>query len=324
MAVARALTDVLNPAQQQVVDLLGTKPEDELPAFDPALRDNLRTELEAGLEPVLGLLPEKASLYVSKHQLTMALGCEARLLAERDCSFEWTVPLARGTVAHKAIELSTQLSGETPMTLVDEAVASLMAKDTSLADWLNKSSAVDRAELQQEANDRVAKFLECFPPLRRQWTPVTESRLRVELFDARIVLIGRSDLTLGRSQGSAARKVIIDLKTGGFSPSHGDDLRFYALLETIRVGVPPRLTASYYLDSGRPFPERVTEGVLHAAVERTIGGTLRLAGLLHGGAVARKLPGTSCRWCAALGSCAEGQAFLDVDRPVDAFAGSGA
>ena len=96
----------------------------------------------------------------------------------------------------------------------------------------------------------MSKFLECFPPLRAAWRPVTESRLIVELCGSRIRVQGKVDLTIGTADGLRAGKVIIDLKSGVASTSHRDDLRFYALLETIRIGVPPRLIASYYLDQG--------------------------------------------------------------------------
>jgi len=310
----------LNPAQQQVLEMLGAHDPDDRPLFDADLRDELHADLVDGLAPVVEQLPPGGVLCLSKHQLSSVHGCETRLLAEKDEPFEWTVALARGTVAHKAIELSVFLGGETPpMALVEEAIASLLGKDTALADWLERLSPTEHAELQLEANDRVAKFLECFPPLSRRWVPVTESRLRVELFDGKVLLLGRSDLTLGRPQGCTARKVIIDLKTGGFSPSHVDDLRFYALLETIRVGVPPRMTASYYLDSGRPHPERITDAVLRAAVARTVDGAERLVQILHGNDPPVTRAGAACRWCKALATCPEGKAFLHLGGATDAF-----
>ena len=121
-------------------------------------------------------------------------------------------------------------------------------------------------------------FLECFPRLEPRWRPVAESRLRADLNDDRIVLSGKVDLTVGRAEGVRAGKVLIDLKTGGFAPSHRDDLRFYALIETLRLGVPPRLLASYYLDGGRLQDEVVSEDTLAVAFERVVGGRRRGGG----------------------------------------------
>jgi hypothetical protein len=108
--------------------------------------------------------------------------------------------------------------------------------------------------------------------------------------------------------------VLIDLKTGGFAPVHLDDLRFYALLETIRIGVPPRLVASYYLDSGEPRTEAVSVGLLEATVARVVDGVGRLVGLAHGTVEPALRPGPSCRWCVVLADCEAGRAHLDDDR----------
>ena len=130
-------------------------------------------------------------------------------------------------------------------------------------------------------------FLECFPPLEARWRPVTESRLRADLCDDRVVLSGKVDLTVGRADGLRAGKVLLDLKTGGFAPRHRDDLRFYALIETLRIGVPPRLLASYYLDGGRLHDEAVTEDVLRSALERVVQGAEAI--------VAARAPGPRAR-----------------------------
>jgi hypothetical protein len=301
---------LLNPAQQQVLDLLGAAPG-ERPRFAAALRDELWSELEAAIGPLVAHLPTDDSLFISKRHLTQVHGCEQNYLAERDEPFTWSVPVARGSVVHKAIELSVNWKGATsPAELVDEAVARLSEGMSGLSDWLQTRSEADLAEVRGVANERVTMFLECFPPLRRQWTPVTEAPVRVELFNARVVLSGRIDLALGRPQGDTAGKVIIDLKTGGFSTAHLDDLRFYALLDTLRLGTPPRLLASYYLDNGRAHVEQVTADLLHAALARTVDGVQRIVALLEGDDAPTRRPGPSCRWCPALPDCAEGRAHL--------------
>jgi hypothetical protein len=116
--------------------------------------------------------------------------------------------------------------------------------------------------------------------------------------------------------------VLVDFKTGAFAPSHVDEMRFYALLDTLRVGTPPRLVATYYLESGQPHPERVSVDLLEAAAARTIDGVVRLAELRRAPDDAVKRTGTACRWCPVLDSCAEGAAHLrgrldDLDEPGD-------
>lgn len=302
----------LTPVQQQTLEVLGAAGTDR-PTFEADLGARLRTQLEGGLRPVLDDLGPDEHLNLSKHLLAQVHGCEARLLAEEADPepFVVTVPIARGSIAHKAIELGIHWQGEpVPLDLVDEALAVLSVSDHWLTDFLQTCSAAERAELRGTAGDRVAKFFECFPPLQSRWRPVTESRQIVDLAEGRIRLQGKVDLTLGVAKGLQAGKVIVDLKTGTPNPVHRDDLRFYALLETLRLGVPPRLIASFYLDLGIAHTETVTVDVLDAAVARTVDGARRLAALRAGTAAPVFRPSPSCRWCPVLDGCDTGRRWL--------------
>ena len=122
--------------------------------------------------------------------------------------------------------------------------------------------------------------------------------MRAELGGGRIVLSGRVDLVLGRTVGLVAGKAFVDFKTGSRFPGHVDDLRFYALLETLRLGVPPFRLASYYLDQG----DIVSEDVSEARARRGRGPGRRRRG--QGGRAApggqrepTRRAGPSCRRC---------------------------
>jgi PD-(D/E)XK nuclease superfamily len=313
--MASATPPELTPAQQRTLADLGAAGS-ERPIFSPDLAPRLRADLEAGLAEVLEDLAPDEDLSLSKHLLGRIHGCEVRLLAEEaaDEPFTVTVPIARGSIAHKAIELGIHWSGEPlPLDLVDEAMASLAGSDHWLTDFLQTCTEGERAELRSTASDRVAKFFECFPPLDAKWRPVTESSQIVDLANGRVRLRGKVDMTLGTARGMQAGKVIVDLKTGAPNPVHRDDLRFYALLDTLRLGVPPRLVASFYLDLAEARTEAVTEGVLDATVARTVDAARRLAALRAGTTEPVYRPSYGCRWCVALPTCATGTAWLAAD-----------
>jgi len=300
-----------NPAQAEVLAALGARPH-ERPEFDPRLRAELREGLERSLAPLVDRLPEGETLWVSKHLLSSVHGCEGLFLAQDDEEFAWSPQTARGTVAHKAIELSVSWRGDPSAgELVDEAIARLIAGTDRISDYLGALGEGERAELHGEATERVNMFLECFPRLEPRWRPVAESRLRADLNGDRIVLSGKVDLTVGRAEGVRAGKVLIDLKTGGFSPSHRDDLRFYALIETLRLGVPPRLLASYYLDGGRLLDEVVSEDTLAVAFERVVAGAEHAVALRHEGREPTLRPGAPCRWCPRRATCEVGIRYLE-------------
>lgn len=302
-------SDSYNPAQKEVLEQLGSTPGDR-PTFPDELRTDLRATIESAIE---GLLAEDRSVFVNKHALSQVHGCEARYLDEEENDrFEWSVPIARGSVSHKAIELGVNWEGEPlPTDLVDEALARLEHADEGISYWLQGLGLAERAELRSEAVDRVTQFFECWPPLDPKWRPVTESRVRAELCESRVILQGKVDLTLGRAQGLTAGKVLIDLKTGTFSPFHLEDLRFYALVETLRIGTPPRRLASYYLDQGSFVSEDVTESVIESSVARLIDGVTKMVELTDHKRPPTKLPGPPCRWCQLLEKCPEGLAFLE-------------
>ena len=299
-----------NPAQRAVLDRLGASPDDR-PVFADDLRHHLRAALETAVEPHLDGLPPGEDLFVHKHRLAQVHGCETNFLAGEAEDFEWKVPTARGTIIHKAVELAVNWRRQIePAVIIDETLARYEQDSEGLGRWLQDCTEVERAELRSESLDAFTKYLECWPPLKPAWRPVTESRLRAELCDGRLILAGKVDLTLGVAHGQRAGKVIIDLKTGNFAPIHREDLRFYALVETLRIGVPPRLLASYYLDRADFVPEDVTEEMLLATVARVADGVGRLVELLHGGRTPGKLPGPACRWCPVNDTCNEGQAHM--------------
>src|SRR5690606_24068754 len=109
-------------------------------------------------------------------------------------------------------------------------------------------------------------------------------------------------------------KVIIDLKTGHRRRHHVDDLRFYALVDTLRVGIPPRRLATVYLDAGQPVVEAVTVGVLEAATERVARTAEAMAETRWGTLPARLRAGPQCAWGPARDHCPAGRDHLAGDR----------
>lgn len=313
------IEESLTPVQQDVVDQLGATFE-ERPEFDPALRHELRGELEKGIAEHVRRLGDDDRVFVSKHALAAVHGCETKFLAEREFP-GWSLPIAKGTVVHKAIELSINWRGTPhPADLVDEALGALEHSEQGIADFLQTRTEVDRAQLRSDVVDLVTKFTECWPPLDKRWRPVTESKVRLELFDGRVVLQGKIDLTLGRATGTRAGKVLIDLKSGTLRATHLDDMRFYALIEAIRIGVPPRRLATYYLDQGRFHPEDVSADMMFAAADRAAAGICRMIELELDERVPSLQPGPQCRWCTALPTCSTGQRHLrEFDDPLEEF-----
>ena len=303
-------TPPLTAAQQEVLDTLGAVGA-ERPRFHPNTGRDLQAELNAALSALIDDADDE--VFVSKRSLGMVHGCRARWMHDDTTdSFSWSPATAGGSISHKAIELSVHWSGEpTPLHLVDEAIASYEHGDSRLGEWIQGISPTERAELRARAGERVSAFLECFPPIDPRWRPVTEGRLRQEFARSRVVLQGRPDLTLGVARGAQAGKVVVDLKTGAPMADHRADLRFYALIDAMMQGTPPRLLVTYYLDQARPVTEAVTEAVLEAEMTRVIDGVRLMVELRAGSRNPDLAPSPACRWCPLLDDCETGRRFLE-------------
>lgn len=312
-----ALDETLNPAQRATLAVLGAGDTDARTDFAPDFATSLRRRLEDGLDEAASGVSVDRPFTVTKRLLAGVHGCQVRHLHEQQQPFEVSVPIIRGTVTHKALELAVHWPGPSlPLDLVDEAIRRVRGTDHWAADFLDTATPADHAELRSSAADMVGKFLESWPPLVPAMRPATEAKMWAELCSGRIVLKGQADLTLGQPIGSGgrARKIIVDYKTGGRSVDHRSDLRFYALVEALRLGVPPRLLVTAYLSSATLETETVTTELLDSAAARVIDGTRAALALAAGTLEPARRASPACRWCPLLDDCEVGQAFLDDDR----------
>ncbi|MDQ1391921.1 MAG: hypothetical protein QOF30_898 [Acidimicrobiaceae bacterium] len=306
---------MLTPTQQRVWDDL-LDPGGSRPSVDPGLAGRLRQALETETSDSLervhapgttggpSWIPgrDPAVVLVSKHLLGQVHQCERQMLASERVGFEWTATIVQGMLAHKAIELKcgSMSSGRAPFApgqLVQLAGQRLIDDEHGPAAWLRSASAGELAEAYAAAADAVTKFEDSFPPIDARWRPRVESRLKVHLAGGRVELSGKVDLALGQASGHEARTLIIDLKTGRPALGHPADLRWYALLETLRVGVPPYRLASFYLDSGEWRHEDVDENLLWSTIRRVTDGIARLLELRVAHRSPTESPGPACRWC---------------------------
>jgi hypothetical protein len=296
----------LNPLQTDVLDALGL-PEGWQPL--PAdVVDNVERHLLSALSDLAEMFEPENPLRVNKHYLSTVHGCQTHHMAIRAEPFAWNINTVRGTIVHKAIELLLNWrTAVAPGDVVDAAITSVADNPReSASDFLSQLSAHEMAELRGVVVGAVSNFVECFPPIKTTWRPLVEYSARYEMFDRTIILTSRMDLVLG----AVGRKVIIDLKTGRITPTHRDDLRFYALVETLRSRQPPRQLGTYSLDAARLDHEEVTEALLMASVRRTADGIRTMAELVKGVREPSRRAGTQCYWCPLNDSCEEGLRFL--------------
>tara|TARA_B100002052_G_scaffold67946_1_gene61347 strand:- start:20027 stop:21007 length:981 start_codon:yes stop_codon:yes gene_type:complete len=299
----------LTPAQQETLELIRL-PADQRATYGATLRHELHSALEAATKDLVDSIDEP--LWISKRQMQAVNGCEALYEAQQIEPFEWRIPMTRGQIFHKCVELSVHLFPKRNASeLVDEALSSIMNRGDGLAEFLFGLTEVERAEIRSDVSSLLQTFFDTFPPLKKAWAPTTELPRKVVLHQGKVVFQGRFDLTIGQPNELTAGRVLVELKTGRAVPHHLDDLRFYALLETLVVGVPPALLASFYVDAGRVQVEHVDQDTVRSALRRASDAAERLLHLRLEKAQAAVRPNTSCRWCPIASQCEPGQTWLE-------------
>ncbi len=298
--------DLLTPAQRRALDDLLCAGGPRPPA-DDGLATRIRDLVEERTEAAAALRPVGArGLRLNKTALD-ALDCEGRYLDHLESRFAWTPPTVLGTLVHRGIELDH--AGDRTVE-VDEVVAQAWRDFAGAGDsagaYLAELGGVEAHGLRADAGARIAEFRECFPPLLSHWPVRYEVKLTARLHDGAIELMGKPDLVFGAASATERRLLLVDLKTGRRSHRDRADMRFYALLATLKYRTVPWRVATYYLDEADWDAEDVDADALEAAVRGVADRAVTAARLTWAPPppdALRLLAGPSCRWCGRAPTC---------------------
>ncbi len=301
--------ELTDPQRRTLEQLIGRDPRPTFPA-------NLSQRLRDRIEDAVRELELRDTLWLGKEKLTDHGRCEGKFTASISGEappFEHSVKSAAGVLSHKAVEVEVGARDELDVhTIAETAADRLVEREERFAEYWRGLPAADRDDVLMEVARRMTMFQSSFPPLkelRRELTPISEMPVKAELLGGALILSGRIDLVLGapdRLEPLRATRLAIDLKTGNAYPEYPEDLRFYALLMTLRFGVPPYRVASLFLESGEWQAEDVGEQALQHAADRVIAAA-RAAAALWNGREPTLTPGVYCGWCPRAETCPSAQ-----------------
>ena len=294
-----------DPQRRTLEQLIGIG---ERPLFPADLRQRLVDRIE---DAVRGL-ELREPLWLGKEKVTDHGRCEGKFQAAilgEGPPFQHNAKSAVGVLLHRAIEVEVGSRDELdPHAVAARAADRLVESEARFAEYWRTLSAPEQDEVLMDVVRRVALFRASFPSLRdlrSDLAPITELPAKAELLGGTLTLSGRIDLVLGlprKAEPTRAMRLAIDLKTGGAYPEYAEDMRLYALLMTLRFGVPPYRVASLFLDSGEWQAEDVTEATLFHAADRVVAAA-RAAAALANGRDAVLVPGVYCGWCPRAETC---------------------
>ena len=300
----------LTPHQEEIRDEL-LRLGGDVPPVDRSIAQRLRADIAAKLSRAVADLPTGQRVWVSKHRLRQVYECEGQFLAESAAGWTgWSSRNVRGKVAHRALE-GLILSGyrRTPLDVVRAAIANLAAGDDDLATFIRNLADGQRQDLVRDANNLLVRFVADWPPVEDRWWPTVEMTSDFGVGPVRLRAI--VDLAVRPRFAAGPRMFIVDFKTGMVDRQHRDDLRFYALVETLRSRVAPYRVATYYLDTGDYDYEDVDEELLRSTLDRVVEGVQRVIRVETGGEPVLEA-GTYCRYCPVLPGCDPGREWMSV------------
>ena len=275
-------------------------------AFAPDLERGLREAIERGIEGVLD--GSTQPLVLSKEPLNDLDRCEgsfhADLSGERP-PFEHSAASATGTLAHRAIEVDVAAGHAVEPDRVVELASERLGRDRRFALYWDGLDQVERAELAMQALRSLVQFRASFPPVhafRRALAPVSELWLESPFANGLVTVRGRVDLVLNPARTGRATRVLIDLKGGRARSEHPEDMRLYALLYTLRTGVPPVRVATFFLSSGEWMLEDVSDSTLEHAADRVVAAAGSASRRARGDPP-RLVPGPHCARCPVRDRC---------------------
>lgn len=294
------------PAQQRVMDDL-LQWHQERPVVAAGFADELEHELEAAIAVPAADIPAGQTLWLSKSALD-ALVCDGRWLDRKASTFKVAPRMVAGSLAHRAIELDLGSQREVlPRDVVQHAWDDLATRNDGYAAFMQDSDRLAGSAMRHQSEQELVEFRDTFPLLPPAVAVRSEARMRVTLAGGRVVLNGIPDLVLGDVRDDRARMLLIDLKTGQrYVERERQDLRFYALLSTLKYRQPPFRWATFYLAEGAWDAEDFSEAALRGVVRRLADGVRRAVVLNWDTPADEDLElrgGSWCRFCDRRPNC---------------------
>jgi hypothetical protein len=242
------------------------------PLVDPGLSGGLRDWLEDGIFSLT--LDIDSPLIVTKRAL-------------RDTLVDWrcdriqkpdSTAMALGTLIDAVFRQFVTIGHiNDPMTDGLDALA-VDPRHDEVFDFVRGLTGSELTEFKDELETQSAILVSKWPRLAPAWLPRTQERISVPLAGGRVVLVGIIDLMIGVPSAGQASVGLVEVKSGRARSEDREDLRFYALLETLRSGAAPFRLATFYTRTGQLDAEDVDDELLATSVQRVIGAVTRLAG----------------------------------------------
>ncbi len=235
---------------------------------------------------------------MTKGRLGEALACDLHTTVGGGCRPRPSRALAVGALVD---EIFRQLV--TVGTIADPVSAALDAlrvdgRHDGLLAWIGELPGSEWSALVEEVEEQADRLRRRWPPLDPAWMPRTQEPMRVRVGGGAVdlELAARVDLAVGVPGQDVASVALVEVKSGIPLPEHLADLRFAALVETLRSPAPPFVVALLYARTGELVTEWIEPAALAEAADRVVAGARRMLDVRQRSA--GDLPSSTSAWCA--------------------------
>lgn len=291
----------LTPSQLATFDDLLAIGQPRPPA-QIGLADDLRELIAAGTADTLEGWTGR-SLWFGKSQLATVNRCEGALVAEAADRRPGALHPATvvGIASHRAIQLAHTHPGHPVSWYIDQSIEASLVEDAFKGFWETATPGV-QSDLQMQMLSRVTAFLDSWPPLDDRWSWRFEESLQAKV--GRLTLGAKVDLVLGRPRpDSKPTMFLADFKTGSVQEHHQTEAAFYALVTTLRYGIPPFRSTVYSLSAGEWTDPDVTAELLTATAHQVVDAVNAYVAVMTEQREPVLTPGGHCRFCPARDTC---------------------
>lgn len=281
------------------------------PEIDLTVADQVRATLEDAVAPSAEQIPDGVTVRITKAKVHQVLTCERHLVARLGETVEPSPDLVRGRLLDRLFAQVVHGFGVSNEPVRDALEAAEADGDGSLtSDWAALSPG-DQADVDEAVRAIAAALSSRWPQLPPNALVRLQETIRAELAGGRVALSGRVDLMVGKPTATHVGTTMIDVKGGRWRFQDSFDAGWYALIETLRHGVPPFQAGTYYLQDGALDLTVVSEDLLSQWTSRVADAAERLSQLAAGRPPATT-PNPLCPWCPALRACQPGRDFVEA------------
>jgi hypothetical protein len=277
----------------------------ERPFSKVGLSEELGSLIQSGTESSIKKWTEKG-LYFTKSQYMSMLKCEGAVKAYALSTPDSKMPIQVivGVVAHRAVQLTYTHPGKDMAEYIKQSIKGARSADKKIDEWFATASQSDQSDVIMQSTSKVTNFSDDWPRLEEAWSPRFEEPISSKF--GNLTLSCRADLILGRPRADLRQTMmLIDLKSGNLKPEHEEEASFYALVSTLRHGVPPWRSLIYSLASGEYSQPDVSEEMLFNTAKSVIETVNNYVEIMTEEREPLLLPSEQCRYCPISESCSE-------------------